>query len=120
MFYFLIILVPFLMVMAWLVSQNRKLKKRYEAIEQQVYEIRDMSGLQHIKFPMGINRDFVVTNNSIKRLESFLLAFEEPHQVKKRLVANTYSPKSDKLAALELRAESLKKLIEKKNAELTR
>ncbi len=108
MFYVLIVLIPFLSVMAYLIDQNKKLKNRYEQIEKVLGKAQQKAQLEHIEFPMGINRDLIVTNNSIKRLETFMIKLEEELSIRKSLVvSNTYSPKLQKLKVLEKRAKKI-------------
>ncbi|MDW7695572.1 hypothetical protein R9C00_26705 [Flammeovirgaceae bacterium SG7u.111] len=118
MFYVLIVLIPFLSVMAYLIDQNKKLKNRYEQIEKVLGKVQQKAQLEHIEFPMGINRDLIVTNNSIKRLESFIMKLEEELSIKKSLVvSNTYSPKLQKLKVLEKRAKKIQSVAVEEPAE---
>lgn len=118
MFYVLIVLIPFLSVMAYLIDQNKKLKVRYEQIEKMLGKAQQKAQLEHIEFPMGINRDLIVTNNSIKRLETFMIKLEEELSIGKSLVvSNTYSPKAQKLKALEKRAKKIQSVAVEEPAE---
>jgi len=110
MFYFLIILIPFIAAMAWLVNQNKKLKAKYLEVEKVLYGIRQDSG-HHVAFPKGINRDLVVTENAIKRLEAFLEAYEEKYGQTAKSISNIYATKAEKLKVLADRAKKLKSLI---------
>ncbi|WP_020526716.1 hypothetical protein [Flexithrix dorotheae] len=105
--------------MAYLIHLNNKLKRQYEEIEKVLLNIRNDLDLQHIKFPLGINRDFVVTDNAIKRLESFLMALEDYFEIKKTVISKTYAPKRNKLEALQKRARELAKISQKVNEEVT-
>jgi hypothetical protein len=108
MLYFLIILVPFLGAIGYLVYQNKLLKKQYKMIEEKLYALQKTMHLEHVPFPMGINRDFVVTSNSIKRLENFIMALEDSLGIQKMpVVSNTFKPKKEKLAVLYKRAAKM-------------
>ncbi len=104
--------------MAYLIHLNNKLKRQYEEIEKVLLNLKNDLDLQNIKFPLGINKDFVVTDNAIKRLESFLMALEEYFEIKKSVVSKTYAPKKSKLEALKKRAQDLAKISKKAKEEV--
>ena len=108
MLYFLVIILPFLGGIGYLFYQNSLLKKRYKEVEEQLLIVRKSMNLDHISFPMGINRDFVVTDNAIKRLENFIVALEEAFSLPKApVVANMFKPKAEKLEILQKRSAKL-------------
>jgi hypothetical protein len=108
MLYFLVIILPFFGGIGYLFYQNSLLKKKYKQVEEQLFIARKAMHLEHISFPMGINRDFVVTENALKRLENFIVALEEAFALPKApVVANMFKPKAEKLDILHKRAAKL-------------
>jgi hypothetical protein len=114
MLYFLIIIAPFIIAISYLIVQNNKLLKQYQQIVDKLNDVQQQSGFKKISFPLGINKHLVVTNNSIKRLEVFLMAFEEALGTKRsKVVHNTFKPRKEKLQLLNTRTDALVNLLHK-------
>ena len=109
MMYFLILLIPFVIFIGLLIRQNNFLKNAYVRSYHRVWAL---IAAWNINMKMENNTldelDTLITDDSIKELESDLSSLEEAIGLDKSfVVSNTFTPKKKKLAILEKRIDKL-------------
>ena len=107
MLYFLVFLLPFCIVMWYLINQNNKLKKSYTDIYEKLWN-------QAIGLPVELQRrkkdnlDAIITGDSVKILESDILQLENYFELDKNaVISNKYLPRKKKLSILKKRINNI-------------
>lgn len=112
MFYFLILLVPFLGFLAFTIRLNAKLRRQYLSTARKLVRLSAQTGHPSLLDHFEYAREIVITDESVIRLEKGLHLLEEVAGLKRSAtVALKFGPKKKKLGVLEENARKLEKAL---------
>ncbi|MEH0158610.1 hypothetical protein V6R21_31505 [Limibacter armeniacum] len=120
MLYFLVILVPFLILMAFLLYRNKKVKELYN---NQVTKLRKIGesfkgDAELREIDNSLSEVMIVSDEDVKKLEKMLHKLQELYQLpKSKTIANTYGLNSEKTRKLKRQIAKLEEYINKQGSE---